>query len=134
MRSLTEKLRATTSKRIAARSLDPATLLARTLHELAIAYGTPSAEGIVIDLPLTQADLGGLAAVAQSTAERILKDFRDQGILLSRYRQSVVLDLEALRRRAWELCRLVLYAAGRPLSETRLVLFCHLFVRSKIIS
>jgi CRP/FNR family transcriptional regulator, cyclic AMP receptor protein len=100
MRTLTEKLRMATDRRAAARFLDPGARLARTLSELAAQHGTPSPEGVVIPLPLTQADLGALAVVAQSTVERILRDFREEGIVQSQYRRTVVLDMAALQRRA----------------------------------
>jgi CRP/FNR family transcriptional regulator, cyclic AMP receptor protein len=99
MRALTDKLRTATDRRAAARFLDPDARLARTLSELAARHGTPGPDGVVIALPLTQADLGALAVVAQSTVERILRDFREEGIVQSQYRRTVVLDMAALQRR-----------------------------------
>jgi CRP/FNR family cyclic AMP-dependent transcriptional regulator len=100
MQSLTAKLRAATENQATTSSRDPETKVARILCELAAEHGRPTPEGVVIDVPLTQADLGAITAVSTSTLERILKDFRDQGILLSRYRRSVVLDIATLRKLA----------------------------------
>jgi CRP-like cAMP-binding protein len=96
MQSLTEKLRNATAKRTAASSLAPETRVARILHELATEHGRESPEGVVIDIPLTQADLGALTSVATSTVERILRGLRDQNVVRSRYRRSVVIDMAAL--------------------------------------
>lgn len=89
-------MRLATERRVDARVWDARARLARILYELASDYGEPTPEGVMIALPLTQSDLGALAMVAESTTERLLKDFRKRGLLLTRYRRTVVLDMAAL--------------------------------------
>ncbi|HXP18665.1 MAG TPA: Crp/Fnr family transcriptional regulator [Streptosporangiaceae bacterium] len=100
MQILTDKIRRASDRRTAAHALDSRARLASLLYEVAAEHGVARADGTVIMPPLTQADLGALAAVAGSTVERVLKEFRADGIVLNRYRRTVVLDMEALRARA----------------------------------
>lgn len=48
-------------------------------------------------IPLSQAELAQLANAAEVTVNRTLRDFRDQGVVLTRYRQLVVPCLACLR-------------------------------------
>ena len=55
----------------------------------------PDPDG-TIRIPLTQGDLGELAGVAVSTAERVLKDFRKQGAVSTRYREITLKNMAYL--------------------------------------
>ncbi len=89
------KLRETTERRAAERVWDARERLAQVLYELGHDRAEPSPDG-TIRIPLTQADLGDLAGVAVSTAERILKDLRRQGIVSTRYREVAIRDMAQL--------------------------------------
>ena len=90
------KLRETTERRAAERVWDARERLAQVLYELGQDRAEPGPDGMV-RIPLTQADLGDLAGVAVSTAERILKDLRRQGVVSTRYREITIKDMAHLR-------------------------------------
>jgi CRP/FNR family cyclic AMP-dependent transcriptional regulator len=100
MQSLTNKIRQTTDFPVAGRALNSRVRVARLLGNVASAYGVRQPDGTVVLPALTQTDLAALASVATSTIERVLREFRQEGILVSRYRQSVILDIPALLRQA----------------------------------
>jgi CRP/FNR family cyclic AMP-dependent transcriptional regulator len=89
------KLRETTERRAAERVWDARERLAQVLYELGQDRVEPGPDGS-IRIPLTQADLGDLAGVAVSTAERILKDLRRQGVVSTRYREVAIKDMAQL--------------------------------------
>ena len=90
------KLRAATERRAAERVWDARERVAQVLYELGQDRAEPGPDGVV-RIPLTQADLGDLAGVAVSTAERILKDLRKQGVISTRYREITINDMAHLR-------------------------------------
>jgi CRP/FNR family transcriptional regulator, cyclic AMP receptor protein len=90
------KMRSTTERRAAERVWDARERLAQVLYELAQEHAEPGPDGTV-RIPLTQAELGDLAGVAVSTAERILKDLRKQGVVSTRYREITIRDMARLR-------------------------------------
>lgn len=102
MRSLTDKIRQTTGLSAVGRLVSSRMRIAALLYDVATEYGVPQSDGTVVVPPLTQADLAALAGVASSTVERILKELREDGILLSRYRKTVILDMNALLAEAAE--------------------------------
>lgn len=89
------KLRSSTERRAADRVWDARERLAQVLYELGQMYAEPDAEGL-IRIPITQGDLGELAGVAVSTAERVLKDLRKQGAVSTRYREITIKNLAYL--------------------------------------
>ncbi len=96
MQSLTRKIRQTTSFPPAGRSMDSRMRIARVLYDVAAEYGTRRANGSVVVPPLTQEDLAALAVVGTSTVERTLRELRDDGVVLTRYRQIIVLKMDVL--------------------------------------
>jgi CRP-like cAMP-binding protein len=90
------KMRSTTARRAAERLWDARERLAQVLYELGQERTEPGPDGTV-RIPLTQAEIGDLAGVAVSTAERILKDLRKQGIVSTRYREITIRDMTRLR-------------------------------------
>jgi CRP/FNR family cyclic AMP-dependent transcriptional regulator len=91
------KLRFTTERRAAERVWDARERLAQVLYDLGECYAEPDADGM-IRLPLTQGDLGELAGVAVSTAERVLKEFRSRGAVSTRYREITIRNMGYLGR------------------------------------
>jgi CRP/FNR family transcriptional regulator, cyclic AMP receptor protein len=89
------KVRASTVRLAAERTWGAKGLLAQELFDLATEYGEPGPGGVV-RVPITQAELGQLAGVAVSTTERVLKEFRDRGIIATRYGATEVRDMAAL--------------------------------------
>jgi len=96
-RSLVAKMRAATERHAAERTWGAKERLAQVIFELAEGYGEQAADGaVVIPLPLTQMELGELAGVAVSTTERILSDFRREGIIATGYREIAVRNMDYL--------------------------------------
>jgi|HubBroStandDraft_5_1064220.scaffolds.fasta_scaffold85334_2 CRP/FNR family cyclic AMP-dependent transcriptional regulator len=94
-RYLLAKMRSTTERRAAERVWDAKERLAQVLYELGERHAEPGADGM-IRLPITQGELGELAGVAVSTAERVLKDLRKQGAVATRYREITIRDMAYL--------------------------------------
>jgi CRP-like cAMP-binding protein len=96
-RSVVAKLRAETERHAAERNWGARERLAQVIYDLATGYGEKSDDGgIVIPLPLTQMELGELAGVAVSTTERVLAEFRREGLIQTRYREIEVRDMACL--------------------------------------
>jgi CRP-like cAMP-binding protein len=85
-------MRATTERRAAERIWDARECLAQVLYELGMQHAQPDADGL-IRIPITQSELGELAGVAVSTAERVLKELRRQGAVSTRYREITIRDM-----------------------------------------
>jgi CRP-like cAMP-binding protein len=94
-RYLLAKMRSTTERRAAERVWDAKERLAQVLYELGQQRAQPDSDGL-IRLPITQSELGELAGVAVSTAERVLKDLRKQGAVSTRYREITIKDMKYL--------------------------------------
>ena len=89
------KLRASTERRAAERVWDARERLAQVLYELGQQCAQRDPDGM-IRIPITQSELGDLAGVAVSTAERVLKDLRKQGAVGTRYREITIRDMAYL--------------------------------------
>jgi len=89
------KLRDSTERRAAERVWDARERLAQVLYELGEKHAQPDPDG-TIRIPITQSELGDLAGVAVSTAERVLKDLRGQGVITTRYREIAIRDMTYL--------------------------------------
>jgi CRP/FNR family cyclic AMP-dependent transcriptional regulator len=94
-RYLLAKMRATTERRAAERVWDAKERLAQVLYDLGQQRAQRDADGM-IRIPITQSELGELAGVAVSTAERVLKDLRKQGAVSTRYREITIRDMDYL--------------------------------------
>jgi CRP-like cAMP-binding protein len=94
-RYLLSKMRSTTERRAAERVWDARERLAQVLYELGQKHAEPGPDGM-IRLPITQGELGELAGVAVSTAERVLKDLRKHGAVATRYREITIRDMAYL--------------------------------------
>ena len=94
-RYLLTKMLSTTERRAAERVWDARERLAQVLYELGQQRAQPDSDGL-IRLPITQGELGELAGVAVSTAERVLKDLRKHGAISTRYREITIRDMNYL--------------------------------------
>jgi CRP/FNR family transcriptional regulator, cyclic AMP receptor protein len=100
-RQITDRLRTATARRIDFTSLDVATRFARVLLELAERYGERTKAGTVIRCPLTQTELAALAGASEPTVQRVLRQLRAEDLVTTGYRETTVLDMDGLRRRAF---------------------------------
>jgi CRP-like cAMP-binding protein len=100
-REVSDKLRSATSRRIEFTGYDVNTRFARVLLDLAERYGAQSPAGRTISCPLTQTELATLAGAAEPTVQRALRQLKADGIVSTGYRLATVLDMEALRQRAF---------------------------------
>ncbi len=71
--------------------------VAHVLDELATGYGRPHKEGIVIDVALTQKELGELVGAADTTVHKALRAMREAGLVETGYQQLIVRDIAGLR-------------------------------------
>jgi CRP/FNR family cyclic AMP-dependent transcriptional regulator len=97
---MARRLRDSDRVRVEFGAFDTLGRVARRLVELASAYGEPSKTGIRIALPLTQQELAGWIGSSREAVSKALRTLRNQGIVATRRGSIVVLDLDALRRRA----------------------------------
>jgi CRP-like cAMP-binding protein len=88
-RYLLAKMRDATERWSAERIWDARERIAQVLYELGKQHAQPDADGL-IRIPITQSELGELAGVAVSTAERVLKELRKQGVVSTRYREITI--------------------------------------------
>lgn len=96
VRLLGERLARTTAQM--ADSLVPAEpRLARTLLRLAALEPKPSNAGLLIDMGLSQSDLGELTGLARESINKLLSAWRDQGFVALEGRTVILIDLPALR-------------------------------------
>jgi CRP/FNR family cyclic AMP-dependent transcriptional regulator len=94
-RYLLAKMRAASDRCAAERIWDARERLAQVLYELGEQHAQPDADGM-IRVPITQSELGDLAGVAVSTAERVLKELRKRGAVSTRYREITIRDMDYL--------------------------------------
>jgi CRP/FNR family cyclic AMP-dependent transcriptional regulator len=94
-RYLLAKMRDAAERWSAERIWDARERIAQVLYELGKQHAQPDADGL-IRIPITQSELGELAGVAVSTAERVLKELRKQGVVSTRYREITIRDMAYL--------------------------------------
>lgn len=97
------KLRTATARRVDFVGCDAPGRFARVLLDLATRYGRDTPDGRTITCPLTQPELATLASVSGPTADRALRRFRADGIVVTGYREISVTDVAALRKCAYPL-------------------------------
>lgn len=100
-KSVSEKLRETTTRLVDFGSCPASVRVARILLELSVHCGIDRPHGRVIDCPLTQTELATLAGSTEPTAQRALRQLRASGVVASGYRETTILDLDGLRRAAY---------------------------------
>jgi CRP/FNR family cyclic AMP-dependent transcriptional regulator len=74
--------------------------VAHRLVELAERFGAAGADGIEVELPLSQEELAGWTGASREAVSKALQLLRSLRIVETGRRHVTVLDLEALRRRA----------------------------------
>jgi CRP/FNR family cyclic AMP-dependent transcriptional regulator len=74
--------------------------VARVLVELYESYGNRNGGRWELTFPLTRVELASLAGIKLSTAEKIVRSFQQDGLVIGRYRGLAVVDMNTLRDRA----------------------------------
>jgi CRP/FNR family transcriptional regulator, nitrogen oxide reductase regulator len=64
--------------------------LARTILRLAAQTGRKVPEGVLIDMPLTRQDLAEMTGTTLFTVSRLLKQWEDQGLVISKREQVII--------------------------------------------
>jgi CRP/FNR family cyclic AMP-dependent transcriptional regulator len=78
----------------------PQARLAQTLLELVSTHGSEIPEGWEVSIPLTHSELAEMVRVTTGTIRRLLRDFREAGIVSIENQRYVIHEPEELRRRA----------------------------------
>ena len=97
---LTRRLRDADRKRVEFGAYDTVGRVASRLVELSQRFGQPTGQGVRIALPLTQEELAGWVGSSREAVSKALRWMRARGWVETRRKAIVVLDLDALRRRA----------------------------------
>ncbi len=74
--------------------------VAARLVEMADRFGTVTAAGHVIDLPITQDELAGWTGASREAVAKALHSLRELGLITTERRRFTVLDLQGLERRS----------------------------------
>ena len=98
MEVLSTRLRNTTIYAESLSFLDVYGRVAAKLLELAERYGVKK-DGIEIDLRLTQAELATWVAATRESVNKVLRTFRDHGLIEVEAQRITILDLPGLKRR-----------------------------------
>lgn len=98
--ALVEQLRDADRKRSEFVALDVVGRVAQRLLELAASFGVPAADGVRIDLPLSQRELAGWVGASREAVNKALAQLEAQGLITSERRSIVVRDRDGLRTRA----------------------------------
>lgn len=96
-RSIAAKLRLATRHRIDVGGARLVIRIARVIDNLAGSYGTEGADGLQIEVPLSQTDLASLVGAAEPSVQRELSRLRREKILQTGYRRILVIDPAGLR-------------------------------------
>ncbi|GAB2807463.1 Crp/Fnr family transcriptional regulator [Actinocorallia aurea] len=96
-RTASRRLAQSDGRIVALGSLDGAARLARLMLNLAEESGTPEEGGVRLP-PLSQEELGSCVDASRETVARALRDWRQKGLIRTRWRKIVLMDSEGLRK------------------------------------
>ncbi|TDQ04763.1 Crp/Fnr family transcriptional regulator [Labedaea rhizosphaerae] len=99
-RMTARRLRWANRRRLDFNSQEPRTRVARVLYEVVCGYGKQVDGHWDLGVPLTQAEVASLAGTKLRTAEKELARLNREGVVRSKYRKLIVLDLAELERLA----------------------------------
>jgi len=97
---ISRRVRAANVARQQFADLDSVGRVASRLLELCDRYGTSTDDGVEIDLPLTQEDLGSWTSSSRAAVAGALRTMRELGWIETERRHIVVRDVKALTQRA----------------------------------
>lgn len=98
--SVSAKLRWSTQRRIDFGSYPVPVRLARVMIELARSHGHRTDRGFSIGVALAQPELAALIGASEPAVHRTLAELRRDGIINTGYRQTIILQPDALREAA----------------------------------
>jgi CRP/FNR family cyclic AMP-dependent transcriptional regulator len=90
------KLRQATKSRVTLTGGAVHVRLAMVLHQLATTYGREQADGLLIDIPLSQVECAEFIGASVPSIQRALAELRRLGLVKTGYRRTVVLNLDGL--------------------------------------
>jgi len=96
-RAVVAELRQATRYRVVVGGAPVGVRLALVLDQLAESFGRPCAEGVRIEVPLSQPELASLIGASEPSLHRALSELRARQVVATRYRRLIVLDLAGLR-------------------------------------
>jgi len=100
VRQLAGRLIDSEAARVNFATMDVAGRVAALLVRLADQHGSPSPDGIVVRMPLTQQDIGDSIGGSRRAVARALQTFRERGMLVTGRRSFVLCKPDVLRRLA----------------------------------
>ena len=100
-KSIVAKMRIANARRVDFSASDATTRIARVILQLALSYGIRRQDRVVIPSQLTQPELASLAVASPPAVQRVLRKFRQAGIVATGYRSITVLDMDRLHREAY---------------------------------
>jgi CRP/FNR family cyclic AMP-dependent transcriptional regulator len=95
-----DRLRAANRLRLEFHSYPVEGRIARVLGEVALAHGHLEGTAWRIGPEITQADIASLSSVSVRTVEKVLRTFEQEGLVIRKRRDLVVIDTAALDARA----------------------------------
>jgi CRP/FNR family transcriptional regulator, cyclic AMP receptor protein len=101
LRVLASRLRDADRKRLEFAALDTLGRVAWRLQELAEPFGEHTADGIEVELPLSQEQLASWCGASREATVKALAALRMLGCISTGRRSVVIRDIEALRRHAY---------------------------------
>jgi CRP-like cAMP-binding protein len=97
---VSKRLRWANQQRLDFRSYPVSVRLARLLVDLAASYGSSMSSGVVIPLRLSQSELATMVGAAETTVHKALRQLRNERLLETGYRSTVLPDLDRLTEHA----------------------------------
>ena len=94
---LCERLRKTSELLEEALFLEGSSRLAKRLVHLAEVFGKPVQGGVMVDIPLSQQQLGNMVGMSRESMNKQLKQWRRDGLISIEEGRYVLTNLEALR-------------------------------------
>jgi CRP/FNR family cyclic AMP-dependent transcriptional regulator len=99
LKVVTKRLRDADRKRVEFAAEDSMTRVAARLVELSERFGDEVAQGVEIELPISQEELAGWTGCSRDSVVNALQSMRGLGWIETHRRRIVVRDVDALRRR-----------------------------------
>lgn len=96
-RIVTRRLQWANERRLEFRGYSVKVRLARILCGLAATHGISGREGLELGFSLTQPEMAALAGAAEPSIHKALRELRDDGLIITGYRSTVVRDLTRLQ-------------------------------------
>jgi CRP/FNR family cyclic AMP-dependent transcriptional regulator len=113
-----DRLRAANRRSLEFSSYTAEGRIARVLSEVALAHGHPEGTALRIGSEITQADIASLSVASLSTVEKALQAFEQEGLVIRKRRNLIVLDPATLVAKTEDL-PIIPYWAGLPVRGAR---------------